>query len=154
MASDATPIPPIPAPEPLTLEKVANHRHSALGQIDFIRKYLLEMLGTIPTEKWKEIPAGAPTHLAWQVGHIAVAEYGLLLFRQRGRAVEDLDLMPGWLRKKYGKGSTPTAESQETPEQLLEALHRIHECSIRTIMQLPLEQFLEPIDMPYAFYPN
>ena len=63
----------------------------------FMRSYTLQLLENIPGELWSTIPAGAPSHLAWQVGHLAVAQYGLMLFRQRGRAEGDIELMPGWL---------------------------------------------------------
>lgn len=145
---------PSPNATDLTPTVIQVHLQTALGQLEFIRAYFLDLLKNVPEEKWKTIPSGAPSNLAWQVGHLAVAEYGLLLFRQRGRAEEDLELMPGWLRKKYGKGSKPTEELQETPQELLAALERIHTTSLATIRSLPVEQFLDPIDMPYAVYPN
>ncbi len=140
--------------ESLTTESIAHQLLGALGQLRFIRAYFLELVNSVPKERWKEIPNGSPSNIAWQVGHVAVAEYGLLLFRQRGRAEEDLDLMPGWLRKKYGKGSKPSSDLQESPDELLDALHRIHERSLACIESLALSQFLDPIDMPYAAYPN
>ena len=41
------------------------------------------------------MPAGVRRRtLAWQVGHSAMAEYGLCLYRVRGRVSEDTQLMP------------------------------------------------------------
>jgi hypothetical protein len=44
-----------------------------------------------------------------QVGHLAMAQYGLCLFRIRGRQSEDAELMSSAFRKKYFKGTTPDA---------------------------------------------
>jgi len=57
----------------------------ALQQIEFARSYMLAILAEIDEADWFTMPAGCPTHVAWQVGHLAMAEYGLCLFRQRGR---------------------------------------------------------------------
>ena len=65
----------------------------AIKQIEFARGYTLSILAEIEDQNWYVIPAGCPTHGAWQVGHLAMAEYGLVLFRQRGRAEIDTELM-------------------------------------------------------------
>lgn len=139
---------PVPYPEQPTLI-----RDTVLEQVRFARQYSLQLLESIPSADWLRIPAGAPSNLLWQAGHLAVAQYGLMLFRQRGRGEGDVDLMPGWLRKKYGKGTQPTEEASETPEQMLEVLSRIHEASLREAAAYSDAHLLEPTDMPYAVYP-
>lgn len=135
---------------------VEQYRQVALGQLSFARDYLLKMLATIPEELWGTVPAGAPSHIAWQVGHLAVAQYGLMLFRQRGRAEVDLEIMPGWLRKRFGKGSNPLElqEDVPTPQVLLGALDRVHQQSLNEIASFSAEHFLETVDMPFAVFPN
>ena len=98
------------------------------------------------------MPAGAPTHLAWQIGHLAMAEYGLCLFRIRGRQPIDLDLMPSAVRKLYSKGSTPdpSPEKNVSPGQLREALAKIHAQVREELPTFTTEQLAEPCDMPYA----
>ncbi len=138
----------------LPLEQVKHYRDLVVEQMKFLRSYSLQLLENIPADLWSTIPAGAPSHLAWQVGHMAVAQYGLMLFRQRGRAEGDIELMPGWLRKRYGKGTTPPTENVESKDQLLEILAKIHETCLREVPEMPLEQFNEPTDMPYLVYPT
>jgi hypothetical protein len=115
----------------------------------------LQLIDSIPIELWYVRPENADTHLAWQVGHLAVSEYGLMLFRQRGRAPGDLELMPGWLRKQFGRGSQPAPSSQNmpTPSELLDRLHAIHQQSLQEARQLSCATLREPTDMPYAAYP-
>ena len=103
-------------------------RDAVIGQVDFARRYTLSLLENVPDSLWPVIPPGATSHIAWQVGHLAVSQYGLMLFRQRGRAEGDLDLMPGWLRKRFGRGSMPPTEPSEIPSksELLASLEKIH----------------------------
>lgn len=136
-------------------EQLLSMRDAALGQVRFIRQYSLELLESIPEQLWPEVPAGAKTHVAWQVGHLAVSQYGLMLFRQRGRAEGDIELMPGWLRKRYGRGSIPPAVPNEIPtkSELLSILAKIHDASMETVAGLSAEQLAEPTEMPFACYP-
>ncbi|WP_286177413.1 DinB family protein [Stieleria mannarensis] len=128
---------------------------AAIGQIRFARNYTLELLDATPKEHWWTIPDGLPTNIAWQVGHLTVSQYGLLMFRIRGRQSEDLELIPGRFRKAYGRGSTPkpTAEGQPSADELLERLGRVYESGLKVLESVSPDVLLEPIDMPYAAYP-
>ena len=44
----------------------------ALQQIEFARAYTLATLVGIEEADWFAMPAGCPTHLAWQIGHLAM----------------------------------------------------------------------------------
>ena len=57
----------------------------ARKQIEFARTYTLSLLEDIDDGDWFRRPGDVATHVAWQIGHLAMAEYGLVLFRQRGR---------------------------------------------------------------------
>jgi len=132
-------------------------RDTVLGQLDFCRQYTLSLLTDIEPELWYQAPPGAPTTIGWQVGHLAFSQYGLMLYRQRGREAGDIDLIPGWFRKQYGRGTSgdPADLSNPiSPSELLEILGRVHQTAISTVRQLPIEQFAEPTDMPYAVYPR
>lgn len=128
---------------------------ATLDQIRFARDYTLELLRATPEDLWYQIPDGLPTNVAWQAGHLAVAQYGLLLFRIRGREPSDLDLVPGRFRKAYAKQSTPSADAshQMTPSELIDRLTAVHEAGLREVQDVSAEVLLEPVDMPYAAYP-
>lgn len=128
---------------------------SALGQIDFARRYTLELLEATPQELWFEMPDGLPTHVAWQVGHVAVSQYGLLMFRIRGREPDDLDLIPGTFRKAYGRGGKPKpgSDNQPGPSEFLDRLQKVHDQALKELNQTDPAVLLEPVDMPYAVYP-
>ncbi len=145
-----------PPANPSSDEAFERARDTMLAQMIWIRQYTLQLIESVPNELWFVTPDTSPSHLAWQVGHLAVAQYGLMLFRQRGRAAGDMDIMPGWLRKQFGRGSVPGNIDQTVaqPEQLLDFLHRIHQQACSEVATLPPSILAEPTEMPYASYPN
>lgn len=140
----------------LTETQLLAGRDHAVAQVRWMRTYTLQLIDSVPQELWYRMPVGMSTHLAWQVGHIAVAQYGLMLFRQRGRVESDMELMPGWLRKNFGRGSQPSASDDPknpSPAVLLERLNAIHVQSCETAQSLSATTLLEPSEMPFVAYP-
>ena len=145
--------------QPAPLEVAINLLHGRdlmLAQMKWVRQYTLQLIQSVPDELWYVIPSGAPSHLAWQVGHLAVAQYGLMLFRQRGRAAGDMEIMPGWLRKQFGKGSVPANIDRAVaqPADLLHFLALIHNQACSEVAVLPEKTLAEPTEMPFAAYPT
>jgi len=128
---------------------------AAVEQIRFARRYTLELLEEIPKDRWCEIPEGLPTNIAWQAGHLTVSQYGLLIFRIRGRRPEDLDLIPGRFRKAYSRESVPCADQtgQPSPDELLARLARVHELALAELEQIEPSVLLESVDRPFAGWP-
>lgn len=128
---------------------------TALGQLEFARRYTLELLEAVPRERWGEIPAGLPSCVAWQVGHLAVSQYGLLLFRIRGRQPVDLELVPGRFRKTFGRGSDPAAvrRAGHSPDELMGRLAEVDRVAREELAGIDPAVLLEPVEMPYAVFP-
>lgn len=129
---------------------------TTMDQIEFTIDYVAQLLDATPRDRWFEIPDGLPTNVAWQVGHLAVAQYGLLLFRIRGRAEADLELIPGKFRKAYGKATTPNADPsrQPSPDDLVARLDQVWSTAKKELPPADLESLLDPVEMPFAAYPN
>lgn len=142
---------PLPQPEQVPVILAAT-----IGQIEFARDYTLQLLDATPEDLWFRIPDGVPTNIAWQVGHLTVSQYGLLLFRLRGREPDDLELIPSRFRKAYSRGSTPSddTEKQFSVAELRERLNQVFELSMKTLPTVSVETLLESEGMPYAVYPN
>ena len=87
----------------------------AIGQIRFAREYTQSLLTDLEPSDWFKQPAEGVSHVAWQVGHLAMAQYGLCLFRMRGRADVDLELMTSAFRKKFSKGTSPDPDPTSRP---------------------------------------
>lgn len=143
-------------PSQMPDQQILDLRDHLIAQLRWARERSYELINTVPESLWYTIPAGIASHVAWQVGHLAVAQYGLMLFRQRGRAEGDTQLMPGWLRKQFGRGSQPSSspESMPTPEDLRGHLDAIHQRSIEEASQLSAATLREACDLPYSVYPT
>ena len=130
------------------------HRNLARRQIEFARNYTRELLQGLDDADWFRQPSEGVTHIAWQVAHLAMAEYGLCLFRIRGRRPEDLRLMPGKFRKQFSRGSQPDPQpaNNPTPAEIREVLERIHEQVLRELAGYPEELLNEPSEDPRAVF--
>ena len=130
--------------------------HLALQQIEFARAYTLSIVAEIDEAEWFAMPPGCPTHAGWQVGHLAMAEYGLCLFRQRGRQEVDLELMTSGFRKLFSRGTTPEADAGKYPSaaEIRGTLDRVHAQVLKEAPSFSAEQLKEPVDMPYAVEPT
>lgn len=129
---------------------------AAIKQIEFVREYTLSLLADLDGVDWFRCAEGCPTNLAWQVGHLAMAQYGLCLYRTRGRKSEDLQLMSSDFRKKYSRGTTASSDptGQPTPKELLAVLSRVHQQVMEELPTFSAEQLADPVDMPYAVTPT
>jgi hypothetical protein len=128
----------------------------ALKQLEFARGYMLEILAQIDEADWFTMPAGCPTHVAWQVGHLAMAEYGLCLFRQRGRQEIDTELMSSSFRKQFSRGSVPEADAAKYPTiaEIRSTLDRVHVQVRKEVPTFTDNQLKEPSEPPTAVEPT
>jgi hypothetical protein len=124
----------------------------ALKQIEFARTYVIGILAEIDEADWFTMPSGSPTHVAWQVGHLAMAEYGLCLFRQRGRQTSDLELMSSAFRKQFSRGTIPNPEVATYPPaaEIRATLDRVHAQVLVEAASFTPKQLAEPVEPPYA----
>ena len=126
----------------------------AREQIAAARNYTLSLLDGLDEEDWFRLPAGGVTHIAWQIGHLAMAEYGLCLFRIRGRRPEDLELMPSKFRKQFSRGSTPAHEPDGYPpiSEIRRVFDVIHDRAMEESAEFQEDDLNEKIDEPHAVF--
>lgn len=124
----------------------------AIQQIEFARNYTLSLLADIGDADWYRLPAGCPTQLAWQVGHLAMAEYGLCLFRQRGRQEIDREIMPSDFRKAFSRGSQPETDNTKIlpPADIRAIFDRVHAQVLQEAPSFTADQLKEPVEAPFA----
>ena len=128
----------------------------ALQQIEFARGYTLSIVDEVDEALWFTMPPGCPTHVAWQVGHLAMAEYGLCLFRFRGRQEVDLSLMSSGFRKLFSRGSAPQADAAKypSPAEIRATFDRVHAQVLKEAPAFTETQLAEAAEMPYAVHAN
>ena len=124
-----------------------------MRQIEFARNYTMTLLEDLNDDDWFWSPPEYPTHIAWQVGHIAMSEYGLAMFQQRGRLTEDRERMSGKYRKLFLRGTEPKLdrEAYPSPPEILEVLNNVHQ---QMRIEVPtFEEILdEEVGPPHAAY--
>jgi hypothetical protein len=98
----------------------------ALDQIDFARRYTRERIATVPLTQWFTIPPNGVTNMAWQVGHLAFAQYRLCLLRLRPRTLDDEALVSERFIETFSRDSDPGAISGQTAEEIFETFDRVH----------------------------
>ena len=103
-----------------------NRLQLAIEQIVFARNYTIGLLDQTPADDWFRLPAGGVSHVAWQVGHIAFAEYRLALWRIRDEQPGDVALFsPDFKRLFVFEGhATEVAEEQALQEFYRLGLHK------------------------------
>lgn len=164
-----TDLPPVPLP-PAALPDLSTARSLltiALHQLQWARKNTLGLLEATPRELWFQpaiLASGADgstaattvSHIAWQVGHLTVSQYGLLMFRMFGRQPDDLDLIPSRFRKAFSRGSDPAAVTADhySADELWQRFNTVHQRSIEGLTgDWDFSELLQPIEPPYTAYP-
>jgi uncharacterized damage-inducible protein DinB len=126
----------------------------ALGQLKAVRKYTLRLLdGTEPAE-WFRQPAEGVTHIAWQVGHLAMAEDRLVRQRFQGRRPEDEALISEAFIALFRRDSVPVADPTKYPsaDEIRAVLDRVHRQALQELATLPDEALDEPPLAPHPLF--
>lgn len=100
---------------------------AAVRQIEFARSYSLRLIDNTPETDWFAMPGGV-SHVGWQVGHLAMAEYRLCLERTRGVRPEDEAVMPAAFLALFVRDTVPDPDASvyPSPGELRNALDRVH----------------------------
>lgn len=100
----------------------------AMVQLKLARSYTLALLEDIPEQDWHLMPIAGVTHITWQVGHLAIAQYNLTLARIRGSMPGDRELFPSDnFAELFGRTSTPLDDPSRypTPAELRATLNKV-----------------------------
>ena len=123
----------------------------AIDQIRFARGYTLNLLADVDPADWFRTPAGGVSHVAWQVGHLAMAEYRTALERIRGCKPEDDALIDEAFLKLFGRESVPSPDARlyPHPTEIRAVLDRVHEQTLRELPALGEAALAEPPAKPH-----
>ena len=125
----------------------------AIDQIIFARNYTIGLLNQTPTADWFRQPPGGVSHVAWQVGHLAFAEYRLALWRIRGQQPHDDGLFSQEFVRLFGANSVPDTDPAKyfAPAEIRAALDRVHEQALRELPGLDEAELDQPVPHPHPF---
>jgi hypothetical protein len=129
---------------------------TAIKALEFARQYSSQLLEGIEPDEWFRPVADGVTHLAWQVGHLAMAEYGLTMLRLRGKTPEDRQLISNDFFRRFMKQSVPSPDPAQYPpmEEILDVYLRVHQRALEELATYSDDDLREPLPEPYAVFPT
>jgi hypothetical protein len=127
---------------------------TAIERIQFSRDYTVRLLDQIDTADWFRMPTPQVTHIAWQVGHLAMAEYRLGLDRIRGERPEDVALIDPAFLHRFGKTSVPDPDRSKypSPAEIRAVFDRVHQQALRELPGLPEAEWHTPPVKPHQLF--
>ena len=126
----------------------------AVRQIEFARQYTQGMIEEVRDDEWFRQVGECPTHLAWQVGHLAMAQYGLTMLRIRGKEPEDEEIVSKSFLRAFKKGSQPVFDASQYPPigEILSTFNRVHKQSLEELSKYNDDDLTEKLPMPHAVF--
>jgi hypothetical protein len=130
---------------------VTTRLRDALERIVFARRYTVDLLDTIDPAGWYRMPSEGVTNVAWQVGHLAFAQYRLCLQRVRGPRPDDDTLIPPAVLKAFGRDSVPDPDASKAPPpaEIRDAFDRVHQRVLADLASFPDSELDSSIDTPH-----
>lgn len=124
---------------------------TVLTNIVFARNYTVWLLDSIPLSDWFRMPPGGVTHIGWQVGHLAFAQYRLVLDRVRGPRPDDAELNPEALIATFGAKSVADPDPSKYPpaEEIRAAFDRVHARVLADLPGIPDAELDTPVLRPH-----
>lgn len=95
-------------------------------QLTAMRTYTNMVLADIRDDDWYRFPEHGFTNIAWQVGHMTVAEYGLALKAVRGPCESDSQIILQEILDSFGRGTQPTEEPLVAVADLRNSFEAVH----------------------------
>lgn len=128
----------------------------AISQIQFAREYTKQLIDQIRDEDYFRMPNGCITHVAWQVGHLAMAEYGLTMMRIRGKEPADAELISNDFFRTFKKGTVPIGDpsAYPSPAEIRRVWQAVHQRAMAELDQLDEADLQTPLPEPYAVCAN
>lgn len=126
---------------------------TALDQIKTARRYTLGLLADLPDEAWFWMPTPAVSHIAWQVGHLAIAQYRMVVAFHREPRESDNEWAPDSYRPLFGRDSIPQPDPAlyPTPAELLATLNAINDNVTAEAAAYAEADLQGPVLVPHRF---
>jgi hypothetical protein len=126
----------------------------AIDRVDFARRYTGQFLQGLSEEEWFWCPSEFATHIAWQVGHLAVAQYNLCLRRVRGRVAADESVISDRFFDYFKLGSHPDPVPANNPPlaEILRVFHAVHQLAIAELATRSDTDLDVPVEQPHPAF--
>lgn len=127
---------------------------AAVDRFTMAHRRVKDFTDDLTPDEWFWHPAEYVTHIAWQVGHLAVSDYNLCLRRLRGRTKEDEALIPNAFIEHFKLGSQPVAGSVNYPAiaEIKRVFDAVHTQALKELAALSDEELDVPVDPPHPIF--
>jgi hypothetical protein len=127
---------------------------AAVDRLKMAHGRVKDFTNDLTPDEWFWHPAEFTTHVAWQVGHLAVSDYNLCLRRLRGRTKEDETLIPDAFIEHFKLGSQPVAGAANYPPiaEINRVFDAVHDQSLKELAALSDEELDVPADPPHPIF--
>lgn len=127
---------------------------AAVERLEMSRRRVKEFTADLTVDQWFWHPAEYITHIAWQIGHLAVSQYNLCLRRVRGRTKEDETLISDSFIEHFKLGSQPVAGSVNYPPiaEIVRVFDAVHAQSVKELAALSDEDLNVPVEQPHPVF--
>jgi hypothetical protein len=115
------------------------------------RNYTLRLLDQTNQADWFRQPPGGVTHIAWQVGHLAMAQYRLSLERIRGPRAEDSALISEAFLRLFARESVPVPDPKKYPSavEIRAVFDRVYQQALRELRTVDEQDLDESVLKPH-----
>jgi hypothetical protein len=126
----------------------------ALVRIRRSRSFTTSFLNELTPAEWFWRPSEMTTHIAWQVGHLAVAEYNLCLRRVRGRTADDQSLISDRFIDAFKGGSKPEVDRAKnlSLDEIQQVFDRVQERSLAELTNRTEAELDVPVEQPHPAF--
>lgn len=126
----------------------------AIDKLKLARKYGSQFYENLSDDEWFWSPTGYTTHVAWQVGHMAVSEYNLCIRRVRGRQSGDEMLVSDEHLALFGLGSVPVADRTKYPsrEKIMWLLRDVRDEVLEVLAKRSDADLDVPLEQPHPVF--
>lgn len=125
-----------------------------LQKICSAREYTLSLLEDLEPDDWLRMPQEGITHISWQAGHLAVAQFRLCLERLRNLQPGDWDIISKNFLRSFSKGTEPSPDPSLYPEpaEIRAVMDRVHEAVRREVPQYDGSDLTTPLRNPHPIF--
>lgn len=125
-----------------------------LQQIRTAREYTLSLIEDLKSDEWYQMPSPPISHIAWQVGHIAMAQFRLCLERLRNLQPGDWDLIPKNFLRTFAKGTVPSQDlsTYPSPAEIESVMHRVYDAVLTEVPKYEGSDLEIPFRNPHPIF--
>jgi hypothetical protein len=127
---------------------------AAIDRLRRSRLFTKQFLLDLTPDDWFWPPPEYATHIAWQVSHLAVAQYSLCLRRIRGRTTEDEQLISERFIETFKLGSKPQIGTSDNPplDEIKRVFEAVYDQALAELPQVDNAELDSPADPPSSAF--